>query len=756
MMSGTHNLVLVWISILISVITSFTALDLAARVRESDVSAKRIWLATAAMAMGGGIWAMHFVAMLAFSMPSMSPGYDVALTFLSLVVAVFTTGVGFTMVTSGSRYRRSALWSAGMIMGFGVVAMHYLGMAAMQMPADLSYDPFWVGVSILIAIGASTAALWLSLRRSGLIERAGAALLMGAAIAGMHFAGMRAAVFSVHSMGSGDHGISGLSQPAIAIAVALTTFMILGLALSAAVFDRRIAKMAAREAAALRRNEDRFRALYKGTPLPLHSLDSQGCIEHVSDAWLKLLGYSREEVIGRPFVHFLSEASARVMLQDDWGKLLAEGEILDRDYCVICNDGRFIEVLLSARVERDAEGNFVQVLGGLADVTARKRTEEALRQSQKMEAIGHLTGGVAHDFNNLLAVVIGNLDLVSKRLPDDPKISRLVANALEGARRGSTLTQRLLAFARKQNLKPESVSVPELVRGMSDLISRSLGPLVEIQTRFPLSLPKVHVDGHQLELAILNLAVNARDAMPEGGSVEISADDEVVGAGGEMAPGRYVRIALKDSGEGMDEATLARATEPFFTSKGTGRGTGLGLSMVQGFAAQSGGRLVLASHVGKGTVAEIWLPASAEAPQEASDTIKLVRKPTPLEAKALLVVDDDPLVLANTVAMLEDDGHAVSGAASGREALELVRSGQEFDLLITDYLMPGMNGLKLAVAVSDLRPGLPVLLVSGYAQLSPDEVCNLPILSKPFDQVELAEAVSSALGKSNVLLLRRA
>ncbi len=627
---GTHDMTLVVLSVLIAVAASFTALDLAGRARASAGRSRWSWLLTAAVAMGGGIWAMHFVAMLAFSLPGMAVGYDPGLTALSLVVAVAGTGAGFALVGPGGRPARLAC--AGLLMGLGVVAMHYLGMAAMRMPAELRYDRPWVAASALIAVGAATAALWLAGRGGRLAERIAAAAVMGGAVAGMHYAGMRAATFTARAGGgaAGRHLL--LHQAALALGVAAAAFLILFLALAAALFDRRSAQAAAREAAALRRSEERFRSLYRGTPLPLHTLAAEGRIEQVTKTWLELLGYRSDEVVGRPLIHFLAEASARQFLQADWPQLLAQGYVGPCDYKVVTRAGHFLDMVAAARVERDEAGGLLHVLGGLTDVTGRRAAEEALRQAQKIEAIGHLTGGVAHDFNNLLAVVIGNLDLLRKRLADaDPRQLRLLENALEGANRGAALTQRLLAFARRQDLKLEPVDVAQLVHGMSDLLQRSLGPLVRVEARFPLDLPAARADAHQLELALLNLGVNARDAMAEGGTLEIAARLEHVpfGDGGELQGGAYVRLSLADTGCGMDADTLARATEPFYTTKGTGKGTGLGLSMVQGLAAQSGGRLALLSAPGRGTTAELWLPVAAS-PAAPTGSIALSARPEPV------------------------------------------------------------------------------------------------------------------------------
>jgi PAS domain S-box-containing protein len=738
---GTHDLTLASLSVAIAVAASFTALDLSGRIRVSSGRSRWLWLATAAVAMGGGIWAMHFVAMLAFSVPGMNVSYDPALTVSSLLVAVATTGGGFAVM--GLR-RRSPLFLllAGLLMGAGVVTMHYLGMAAMRMPMAIRYDGPWVALSMLIAIGAATAALWLTTQDGRLPKRLAASGIMGSAIAGMHYAGMHAAVFTASRRGPMPGGDVGLNQVSLAFGIAAATFLILFVALVAAMFDRRFARAAMREAVALRRSEERFRSLYRGTPLPLHSLDKEGRIEQVSNTWLELMGYRADDVIGRPLFHFLTERSARQFMQADWPELMERGYLSSRDYKAVTRSGAFLDVVAAARVEHDEQGRFLHALGGLTDVTERRRAEEALRQAQKIEAIGHLTGGVAHDFNNLLAVVIGNLDLLRKRLdPIDPRHRRLLDNALEGANRGASLTQRLLSFARRQDLRPEAVDVAKLVHGMGDLLQRSLGPMVRVEARFPLDLPPARVDAHQLELALVNLGVNARDAMPDGGVWEIAAAvDRIDLAGGHgLAAGAYVKLSLRDHGTGMDGETLARATEPFFTTKGLGKGTGLGLPMVQGLAAQSGGKLSLRSGIGQGTTAELWLPVAIGAPQAA---------PVPAQAPVarfspatILVVDDDPLVLANTAAVLDDLGHRVITASSGMEALARLADGPTLDLLVTDQLMPHMTGVQLVERVRAMQPGLPALIVSGYSELAETEL-DVPLLRKPFTQSALAAAVA--------------
>jgi signal transduction histidine kinase len=382
----------------------------------------------------------------------------------------------------------------------------------------------------------------------------------------------------------------------------------------------------------------------------------------------------------------------------------------------------------------------------LREAMARHHSAEAsLRQAQKMEAVGQLTGGIAHDFNNLLTAVIGSLAMLRKRLPPgDARANRLLENAWQGAQRGAALTQRLLAFGRRQALDPVVVSLPDLVRDMTPLLRSALGGGAQLRTALPPDLPPVLVDANQLELALLNLVANARDALPEGGEIRISAEERGVARGeaGALQPGRYVVLQVADAGEGMDEATLAQAIEPFFTTKGLGKGTGLGLSMVHGLAAQSGGRFVLRSAQGEGTVAELWLPrAAAPVPRRAA-----AAQPGPSGRQGnILLVDDDPLVLASTAAMLEDLGHRVTEAGSGAEALALLAAGAPVDLLVTDQAMPNMTGLQLTEAARRLRPGLPVLLATGYAELKGEAPPGLMRLGKPFEQDRLALAVEAGL-----------
>jgi signal transduction histidine kinase/ActR/RegA family two-component response regulator len=374
-----------------------------------------------------------------------------------------------------------------------------------------------------------------------------------------------------------------------------------------------------------------------------------------------------------------------------------------------------------------------------------------LFEAQKMDTIGRLTGGVAHDFNNLLMAVLGSLTLLEKRLPEDPQCLRLLKNATQGAQRGAALTQRLLAFSRRQELKPESVNFAELVNGMGELLKRALGLGIEFRRQFPDDLPPVLVDANQLELALLNVALNARDAMPAGGRLIVSAVPETRGAADadlKLPPGAYVRISIRDTGVGMDQATLAKATDPFFTTKGPGKGTGLGLSMVHGLAAQSGGELKIHSEPDVGTTVELWLPrAQTTAVAVVRDAETAERRPLPaMKPCRILVVDDDLLVLTGTAALIEDLGHTAIEAHSAAEALAALESGMQVDVVVTDHAMPNMTGLQLAQCIQEKHPGLPIILATGYAEI-PSDPATVKILklAKPCSQRDIAVAIQTAI-----------
>jgi len=632
----------------------------------------------------------------------------------------------------------------------------------------------------------------------------------------------------------------------------------------------------------LRISEEKHHALFWNAPVPMHALDALRCLVDVNEHWLKLFGYSREEVLGRPIGDFHAPGAVASTHDGRWQELLTTGALHDVERRFVKKSGEEFDALVSVHLETDRAGNFLRTITTTIDITARKRAEaaarrerqlselltesgtegiigldsefryiawnpameatsgiprakilgrniferrpdfkgtpveaawratmegrhttlrdrpykytesgrsgyydidfaplygpdrtiiggfaflrditerreieEQLRQSQKMEAIGQLTGGVAHDFNNLLTVIMGNLDNLQRHVPDRAEPQRMVQAIMRAASRAATLTHRLLAFARRQPLEPRPIDVNKLVATMSDLLRRSLGEAIVIETVLAGGLWRTLADPNQLENALLNLAVNARDAMPQGGKLTIETAnaflDEAYAALHEgVSSGQYVLIAVSDTGVGMTKDVIEKAFEPFFTTKEVGQGTGLGLPQVYGFVKQTGGHVKIYSEPGEGTTLKLYLPRLAGADLPADSPSESKPEPARTTGETVLVVEDDADVRSYSADILRDLGYRVVEAPEGPAALALLDAEPAIRLLFTDVGLPGgLNGRQLADAARRRRPDLKVLFTTGYARnaivhqgrLDP----GVELIVKPFTAAALAAKIRQVL-----------
>jgi PAS domain S-box-containing protein len=508
----------------------------------------------------------------------------------------------------------------------------------------------------------------------------------------------------------------------------------------------------------LRIAEQRQAAIIASLPIVLY-LEADGpsprVPQFVGGNFSAVTGFSFDEVEARPSLW------ADRLHPDDRERAL--GAIRDRqrtgamaiEYRWQCADGRYKHFLDQAVLLRAADGNAAQYAGTLLDVTDRKDLEKQLLEARKMDAIGKLTGGIAHDFNNLLAAVLGGLGLVERRLPLDDEHKKIIAMTRRAAEQGSELVKRLLAFARRQTLQPDSIDIGRLSATVTDLLAHTLGGLVQLEWRSDADMWCAYADSTQLELALMNLIINARDAMPEGGTIAVTARNAAAGPNDPLGlpPGDYVVIAVADEGSGIPAAILEQVTEPFFTTKAVGKGTGLGLSMVYGFAHQSGGAIQIDSEEGEGTTVAIWLPRAPA--RQAPDAEPPVAAPEAADGGRplrILLVDDHDAVRETTAGMLCDMGHQVETAADGPGLLsKLSAAPADYDLIITDYAMPLLSGAEVLKQAREIRPGIPGIIISGYADSRSiaRPAHESVVLTKPFtlDQMKRAIGAVSANGE---------
>jgi PAS domain S-box-containing protein len=524
----------------------------------------------------------------------------------------------------------------------------------------------------------------------------------------------------------------------------------------------------------LRESEERFRLMVSGIKdCAIFMLDPEGRVASWNEGAERIKGYRPEEIIGRHFSCFYRDEDARSgLLERELQTAIAEGSFSAEGWRVRKDGSEFWASALITAI-RDDRGYLRGFAKLTRDITERKQAEEALareteereraegmlRQAQKMDVLGQLTGGIAHDFNNMLGVIVGNLEIVQQRLQsDDPKILDPIRSALQGAERSAVLTHRLLAFSRQQPLEPRPIDANKLVSGMSGLLNRTLGESIAIETVLAAGLWTVSADVNQLENALLNLAVNARDAMPSGGKLTIETantylDEAYASRHVEVTPGQYMMLAVTDTGIGMSEETIDKAFEPFFTTKEAGHGTGLGLSQVYGFVKQSAGHIKIYSELGEGTTVKLYLPRVAGEGVDAGEVIGAQAMTGQARSETILVVEDNELLMSSVAAMLRDQGYRVLTAPNGATALQVLGSEPEVDLLFTDVGLPGgLNGRELGDQVKRLRPDLKIVFTTGYTRNAIIHQGRLDRgiewIGKPFTYAALVAKIQRVLGQA--------
>ncbi len=763
--TGTYNPHLVALSILVAAFASYTALDLGGRVAATQGVAPRVWLVAAAIAMGGGIWSMHFIAMLAFNMP-IPMSYDIGLTTLSLVVAIFVTGVGFYFINRQSALPLSLVFS-GIFMGLGIAAMHYIGMAAMREHAEISYDFLFLALSLVIAIGASTAALWLAFRTTDLGQKLVAAVVMGLAISGMHYSAMRGTTFAVHGPVHEAQGYASLDQTNLALVVAGITFVILAFALIASLQQENSERRRAEEA--LRRSE----AYLDQAQAASHS-GSFGWNAATDEVY-----WSAETFRIYEFDGAVPLELARIVRQTHPEDRDFHEQILDRarqekkdfdlEYRLLMLDGsvKHLEVVAHALADELGDLEFV---GAVMDVTRRKRAEEAqrvqererdemqrqLQQAVKMEAIGRLAGGIAHDFNNILGAILGYGELVQNNLGEGSAVRHQIDQVMHAGMRGKGLVDRILAFSRSGVGERVPVQVQSVVEETLELLAASLPADVRLETRFDAADAAVVGDATQFHQVVMNLCTNAVHAMERAGVLTVLLERVTVGerrllSHGTLSAGGYVRLLVSDTGGGIPPAVLKRMFDPFFTTKRVGDGTGLGLALVHGIVADFGGVIDVETQLGLGTSFTIWLPAAGPMPTLLAEPAGELPRGN---GETVMIIDDERALVALAEETLAGLGYEPVGFDSSIAALQAFSAEpNRFDLVLTDETMPDLTGTELASEIRRLRPEISIILMSGYggAQLSERALAAgvIDVLRKPLVRRNIAESVARAMHARN-------
>jgi len=861
LMTPHYDPVFVILSVIVAMLASFAALDLAGRVRSESGATRFGWLAGGATVMGLGIWSMHFVGMLAFHLP-IPIKYDVPRMIGSMLVAVGASLFAL-MVISRPKLRVTTLMLSGLLMGVAIAGMHYLGMTSVETLARLTYVGSIVVLSVAIAIIASIAALWLAFKfrfdvsPKGMLLKILSAVVMGGAIAGMHYTAMAAARFTPTSVISSPvHVILASNQ--LGGAVVICAIIIIVLALIGAVLDRKaqarsaIARHLTEQTVQLSKSELQYRLLFDHNPNAMWvyaektreflavnaaalagygytreefltmtmdeirvddadirhrrkdgtlidvvvtsqalvfdgfeacltlaldvtdrkraeealrqseqrtrliintaldavvTMDSAGRITEWNTQAEKLFGWSREEILGKSMAETIIPVSYRERHTHGMRKFMEKGEgpLVNRriEITALKRDG--VEIPVELAISPARLGSEWTFSAFIRDLTEQKSLEAQLHHSSKMEAVGRLAGGVAHDFNNLLTVIISYASMLVDNLghaDGNREDAQAIASA---AARAAGLTRQLLAFSRKQVLQPRVINVNAVVRDLESMLRRLIGEDIELVTSLDGGVGPINADPSQLEQVLMNLVVNARDAMPDGGRVTISTSNKKLSTTAlRSVDADFVMLTVSDTGYGMSREVQQRLFDPFFTTKELGRGTGLGLSTVYGIVKQSGGEIYVNSELAIGTEFKVYFP---RLPQSAMQRIdEVIGRHAPRGSETLLLVEDDKTLQTLAVRVLRNYGYDVLAADHGQQALAIACDPKtHIDAVITDVVMPGMNGRELVEKILRVHPLMPCLLMSGYAD---DDILRRGIsqgerafLQKPFTPEQLAQQV---------------
>jgi PAS domain S-box-containing protein len=754
-----YDLRLVALSVLIAVVASYTALDLASRVTAAQGRARSIWLSGGAIAMGIGIWSMHYVGMLAFKLP-VTVRYHIPTASASLVAAVLASAFALWVV-SRQEMRLGDAIRGSVVMGFAISAMHYIGMVSMQLSGTVVYRWPLVIVSVGVAITVAFMALWRAFRlrepggRGWSWNKLGSALLMGAAIPCMHYTAMAAVSFKVTGTEMLFHSVSIPAMTLGATAIVLSTFMILGLAITTSLLDRRYSDQAVALQASATHYQKFLRQVIDTNPHIIFVKDWDGVYLLANEAVARMYGTKVENLVGKRDADFNPKHDeVEKFLRDDREVMSSQRAAhISEEPATDTKTGeiRWFQTVKVPLLSPD--GTTRQVLGVATDITERKHLEEQFRQAHKMEAVGRLAGGVAHDFNNVLTIIRAQTEFLLADLAGDDLRRADVLEIQEAADRATAFTRQLLAFSRRQLLQPEVLELNGVIAGMEMMVRRLVGEDVVLLTKLHPDLPRISADPGQLQQVVLNLAVNARDAMPRGGTLlietaQVELDEHYPRQHPTAKPGVHVVLAVTDTGCGMDPATRSRVFEPFFTTKEQGKGTGLGLSTVYGIVKQSGGHIWVYSEVGRGTTFKLYFPPNYGVVKVSEP--ERISAPVNGSGATILLVEDERPVRSTVRRLLERHGYRVLEAANGQDALTLVLSRQsEINLVLSDIVMPGMGGMELADRVRALLPRLPVLLMTGYTEEAITRAGERPpdehIIEKPFTLNTMLERVRWAL-----------